>query len=261
MAVTAFAPASLTTVFVPREAETGSLGVSMALSDGVTVSLEPATETDVTLDGEPTAVAPVSGVLDELGVDAAADVVTEIPIGCGFGVSGAATLATALAAAEAAGLDRSREELVQAAHRAELAAGTGQGDVFVQDRGGLVWNTGEGVGQHAREDPLGYSTFGSIDTASVLGDEAALERITAAGTTALESFDPGMPLTEWFPTAWSFARQAELPTERVRETVQAVEDAGGTATMAMLGETVVGTPTPDVFEAQTSISPNGARLL
>lgn len=66
-------------------------------------------------------------------------------IGSGFGVSGAATLATALAANEAFSLEWTREELVEAAHVAEVEAGTGLGDVFVQARGGLVWNVGDGI--------------------------------------------------------------------------------------------------------------------
>lgn len=61
--------------------------------------------------------------------------------------SGAATLATALASGDLFDLEAPRSAILEVAHRAELAAETGQGDVFVQDRGGLVWNTGEGVGR------------------------------------------------------------------------------------------------------------------
>lgn len=260
MAVSAFAPASVTTVFVPRPDSGGSLGVSFALEDGVTVTVETASTSTVRLAGEPTAIEPVTGVLDRLDVTAQVDVEPEVPIGCGFGVSGAATLGTALAAAVLVDLDQSREALVQAAHQAELAAGTGQGDVFIQDRGGLVWNAGEGVQRLPREDRLAYTAFGSVDTAAVLADADAGDRIAAAGHPALEAFDPKQPLATWFGTAWQFALKAGLPTDRVREAVAGVEAEDGAATMAMLGETVIGTPTGAVLDEETAISPEGARV-
>lgn len=138
---------SVTTVFVPRATEDGSLGVSFATEDGVTVTVSSADRTRITLDGTETAFEPVEILLEDLGVTATVDIEAAIPVGRGFGASGAATLATALASGDLFDLEASRSALLEVAHRAELADETGQGDVFVQDRGGLVWNTGEGVGR------------------------------------------------------------------------------------------------------------------
>lgn len=259
MPTTAHAPGSVTTVFVPQ-GEEGSLGVSFATADGVTATVEQAGETTVFLDGERTTIAPVSGVLDRLDASASVRVETSIPVGCGFGASGAATLATALAANEECGLGTGRGPLVEAAHRAEVAAGTGLGDVFVQERGGLVWNNGDGVEREAREDSLSYEALGGIATADVLDDETVLERVRTAGHDALASVEPGRPLDDLFDVSWSFAERTGLATDRVTETVENVWDAGGSATMAMVGETVVATGAGDVLKKQTRITPEGAHV-
>lgn len=261
MVVSAIAPGSVTTVFVPSTDESGSLGVSFATQDGVTVALQAAEETRIVLDGEPTDFEPVEVLLSDLDLTAQVEITADIPIGRGFGASGAATLATALAANHRFGLDETRETLVQASHRAEMAAGTGQGDVFVQDVGGLVWNTGNGIGRSERSDTITYATFEGISTADVLGDQAALERITEAGRTALDSFDPEMPWPDWLDISWRFAAGTGLVTEQVVETVDAVREAGGAATMAMVGETVIGSGETDVLPETTAITPSGARIL
>lgn len=262
MTTTAYAPGSVTTVFVPRpDHDEGSLGVSFAVADGVTVTVDTTQHTRVTLDGDETSIEPVTRVLDRLAIDATVDIETDVPIGCGFGVSGAATLATAIAANTEHDLGHDHPTLLDAAHHAELAAGTGQGDVFIQSQGGFLWNTGSDMGHTARDDPIAYAANGSIDTSAVLADADATDRIATAGQPALDSFDPDMPLEDWFTRSWEFAQTAGVTTDWIQDTVTAVETAGGAATMAMLGDTVIATPGTDVLTEETTIHPDGATLL
>jgi pantoate kinase len=261
MTETAVAPGSVTTVFVPQDdPDAGSLGVSFATADGVTATVEAAGETTVRLGGEPTSFEPVEGVLDRLGVTASVSLDTDVPVGRGFGASGAATLATALAADDEYGLGYDRDGLVTAAHRAEVAAGTGLGDVFVQARGGLVWNTGDGVGRAERRDRIEYASYGGVSTASVLGDERTMRTVVSAGRDALADFDPTAPLDEWFARSWSFASATGLATDRVTDAVARVRAAGGSGTMAMVGETVLAAGASGVFDDETRVAPEGARL-
>jgi pantoate kinase len=257
---TAFAPGSVTTLFVPQDSE-ASLGVSFATADGVTATVEPASSTTILLDGRQAEVEPVSGVLRRL--DAPALTVrldTDLPIGCGFGMSGAATLATALAANAQFQLDRSREELVEAAHQAEVAAGTGLGDVFIQERGGLVWDAGDGLRHTERTARIEYVSYGEMATAEVLADVAAMERVVTAGEQVLDVLDLPVPLMTLFDVSWAFADHTSLATNRVAETVRAVQKAGGAATMAMIGETVVATGESGVLDHETKIAASGATL-
>ena len=259
MSVTAHAPGSVTPIFVPRDGQS-SLGISFATTDGVTATVESARETLVYLDGRPAEVAPVAGVLGRLDVTATVRLDTEVPIGCGFGASGAATLATALAANERFALGHDRESLVEASHRAEVAAGTGLGDVFIQERGGLVWDTGDGLKHASRTSQIGYRSFGGITTAAVLGDAETMEKVRTAGREALSGLRPDGPIADLFRASWRFARETGLATDRVADAVASVQQANGAATMAMIGETVVATGGDGALDYETRITPDGAAL-
>jgi pantoate kinase len=197
-------------------------------------------------------------VLRRLDASATVRLDTDVPIGCGFGVSGAATLATAIAANAELGLGHERDALVAAAHRAEVAAGTGLGDVFIQDRGGLVWDVGDGIQHTERTARIEYASYGEIATAEVLGDEAAMQRVVEVGRETLSTIEPEGPLARLFDDAWRFATRVALATERVREAVERVQAAGGAATMAMIGETVVATGADGVLPNETRIAAEGA---
>ena len=241
--------------------EDTSLGVSFAISDGVVAAVEDADATAVSLDGQATEFEPVEIALENLGVEASVALKSEVPVGRGFGASGAATLSTALAANEEFGLGRSRDELVEVAARAEVAAGTGLSDVYVQEMGGFAYDTGDGRQRVAREDELRYASWGGIATGDVLGDPAAVERVRTAGHEALAAFDPEMALPDLFDLSWDFAEATGLVTEAVRERVEGVQADGGAATMAMVGETVVGVGSGDHLPERTRIESEGAHVL
>ena len=164
--------------------------MSFAIEDGVDVRVEPSADTSIILDEEPTTFEPVENVLCQLDVSAAVSLTASIPVGYGFGASGAATLATALAANNAFDLERSREDLLEAAHRAEIEAETGLGDVFIQDRGGLVWNTGDGPQRSELSVGIEYTAIDGIETSTVLDDEQTLERVREYGQESLSRFSP-----------------------------------------------------------------------
>jgi pantoate kinase len=261
----AFAPGSVTGIFAPPPPGSDrkrSRGASFAIEDGVVADVRPADKTAVRLDGEPTTFEPVEGVLDRLGVVAAVDLELSVPIGAGFGSSGAATLATALAANAEFDLGWDRETLLRAAHESEVAAGTGLGDVFIQEAGGLRWSVGEyEMRSTAPPDRVEYVSFGGIATSDVLADAAALDRIREAGTQALDGLPETPTMREFTAAAWGFATATGLVTDRVREAVERLREAGGEASMAMLGETVFAVGVEGVLPNTTNVAPSGARLV
>lgn len=259
MSVTAHAPGSVTAIFVPQDRES-SLGISFATADGVTATVESTRDPLIYLDNRPAQVEPVTGVLERLEVTATVRLDTEVPIGCGFGASGAATLATALAANERFDLGHDRAAIVEASHRAEVEAGTGLGDVFIQNQGGVVWNVGDGLERATRTARIEYESFGGITTAAVLDDEGTMAQVMEAGRDALATLDPEGPISDLFDAGWTFATQTGLATDRVTRAVEEVRADGGKATMAMLGETVVATETNGTLEHETQITPTGAEL-
>ncbi|MDY6779980.1 MAG: sugar kinase, partial [Halobacteria archaeon] len=131
----AFAPGHITCFFAAAEhddpLESGSRGAGIVVEDGVTAEVSSASgdESSVIVDGDDTEFETVERLLDMLDVTARVEVESEIPIGAGFGASGSATLATALAANTEFELGHEREQVVAAAHVAEVKSGTGLGDV------------------------------------------------------------------------------------------------------------------------------------
>ncbi|EMA46739.1 pantoate kinase [Halococcus saccharolyticus] len=247
----AFVPGHVTGFFSvhphddPRNA--GSRGAGLALTDGVTVTLTPANETaatTITLGGESVEMAAVTRTLDTLDVAARVAVETPLPVSAGFGVSGGAALGAAFAANACFDLERTENELVEVAHAAEVAAGTGLGDVVAQARGGVPLRLEPGAPPHGALDGIPvradrrieYVSFGGRSTEAILSGDTDI--LSAAGERALATLREAPTLEHLVSCSAAFAREAELLTERVDAAIAAVEAAGGAASMAMLGETV-----------------------
>ncbi len=243
---TAFVPGHVTAFFSahpdPDPTVAGSRGAGVTLTDGVTATVA-AGDGARTVDGDPAVIGAAEDVLSELdapAVDVAIE--SDLPIGAGFGVSGAAALGTALAANAAFDRGRSENALARIAHAAEVGRGTGLGDVVAQARGGVPLRlepgappVGEldGVPAAARVE---YVSFGELSTEAVLGGDTAA--LTAAGADALDRLRADPRLPTMMAAARRFARDADLLVPAVADAVEAVSAAGGEAAMAMLGRTV-----------------------
>ena len=271
---TAFVPGHITGFFSAHQAEdptkAGSRGAGLTLTDGVDVTVTPAPdeESTIVLDGEELEIDPVRTVLETLETPARVEAESEIPLGSGFGVSGAMALGTALAANRVFERKLSRNELVTIAHGAEVQAGTGLGDVVAQAHGGVPIRLEPGGPQENKLDAIPerarveYVSFGELSTAEVLSGET--DQLSAAGKQALSRVVSEPTLLSFMYASRLFAREAGLLTEQVAETINDVSAAGGQASMAMLGETVfaLGTGLSDAGYEPTvcATHPAGAML-
>jgi pantoate kinase len=244
---TAFVPGHVTGFFtVERDdddpTKTGSRGAGLAIEEGVTVSVRPADQVEVYFEDATIELEAVERVLVALEANARVRIETDLPLGAGFGVSGAAALGTALATNRAFDRRLSENELVTIAHGAEVQAGTGLGDVVAQARGGVPVRLDPGAPEHNNVDgiPGGarveFVSFGDLGTAEVI--EGDTEVVTEVGRRALSRVVGEPTLTSFIYASRRFAREAELLTPRVEEAVDAVSEADGEASMAMLGDTV-----------------------
>jgi pantoate kinase len=253
----AFAPGHVTAFFSAHDhenpARAGSRGGGVTLSDGVTVTVSDVRRTgagtdasatgSVALNGERVGVEPVARVLADLGVTAEVTAESPLPLGTGFGVSGGLALGTAYAVADAVETGLTENDLVRLAHVAEVVSETGLGDVVAQARGGVPLRVEPGAPGHGRLDGIPararieYVTFGELSTEAVLSGDT--EQLTRAGEAALDRVREAPTLPTLFAAGRTFAREADLVSPTVAETIEAVSAAGGEATMAMLGRTVV----------------------
>ena len=274
----AFVPGHLTGFFSAhpdtRPSAAGSRGAGVTLSHGVDIHVEPgghggADPALVTLNGESVAIDAVAGVRDALDAsDATVTVETPLPLGAGFGVSGAIALGAAYGINVAYDCRRSGNDLVSIAHCAEVAAGTGLGDVVAQARGGLPIRLDPGDPDHGRLDGIPaaprveYVTFGSVSTEAVLSGDTT--RLTAAGERALADLRDAPTPSRLIERSRQFAREAGLLTDRVANVVDSVRDVGGDAAMAMLGDTAFafGTDLSDAgYDPEVcAVHPGGATL-
>jgi len=242
----AFVPGHVTGFFTSNPADdptkAGSRGAGIALSDGVSVTVRPADGRSVVLNGDQVEMEAVERVLDALEARAEVRGVTDLPVGAGFGVSGAMALGAALATNTAFDRSLSENELITVAHGAEVQAGTGLGDVVAQARGGVPIRLEPGGPQDNKVDAIPvrsrveYHSLGELPTDEVLDSETEL--LTEAGKQALSKVVRDPTLGTFMEASRAFSRESQLLTAPVQEVVREVTEAGGTAAMAMLGETV-----------------------
>lgn len=269
---TAFVPGHVTGFFSshPDEDPTkaGSRGAGVTLAAGVDVTVRDAEETEIYLNESSIEMEPVEAVLAALDVTATVSAETNLPLGAGFGVSGAMTLGAALATNRLFDRWLSENELVTIAHGAEVQAGTGLGDVVAQVKGGVPIRLEPGGPQDNLLDAIPaparveYVSFGDLSTPDVLAGDT--EQLNAAGEKALSRVVGEPTLRSFMYASRHFARDAGLLTEDVRDAIHAVNDADGEAAMAMLGDTVfaLGTGLTDAGydPVVTRTHPAGARI-
>lgn len=239
-------PGHITGFFAPvigaDPARSGSIGGGIALSDGVEVTVTAAPQTTIRLNGEPTAMPPVRAVLELLEISARVDAQTALPLGVGFGVSGAMTLGATLGLRRAGLLDAETQELVRMAHVAEVTARTGLGDVIGQAHGGVSLRTRAGAPPTGRTQQVSasptveYLIFGPRSTATILGDARA--RLPAAGRRALTAVRADPTLATFMQAAARFTAETDLAGAPVRRVLERVAATGHRAAMVMLGESV-----------------------
>jgi pantoate kinase len=244
----AFVPGHVTGFFsIHRDEDddptkTGSRGAGLTLTDGVTVTVRRADEAAVDRLDVPRAVAAVAPGRGPLPARAAVEAETPLPLGAGFGVSGATALGTALATNAVFDRKLSASELLTIAHGAEVQAGTGLGDVVAQARGGAPIrlepggpqdNLLDGIPERSRVE---YLSRGERSTADVIGGDTDL--LNRAGKQSLSRVVDNPTLSSFMRASRQFAREAELLTDELRGLILDVNEVGGEASMAMLGETV-----------------------
>jgi pantoate kinase len=265
-----FVPGHVTGLFTVHRREdparTGSRGAGLTLSDGAEVTVEREGSPGLSVNAESTTVESVEAVLAELEVEPAIAVETDLPLGAGFGLSGSMALGTALGANLVYGLGYTENELIRIAHVADVAAGTGLGDVVAAARGGAPIRLEPGAPPHGSLDGIPetarveYLTFGGLSTPEVLKERP--HRISEAGERGLEALLEQPTLRQFMAVSRTFATDVGLLTDEIEAVLETVRNHDGQASMAMLGRTVfaLGTDLSDAGYAPqvARIHPAGA---
>ncbi|MEM3722913.1 MAG: pantoate kinase [Candidatus Hadarchaeales archaeon] len=260
MKISTFAPAHISGFFQPCIHEdperSGSRNCGPCLTLGVLtkVSAEQShkTRVEVSINGrrERTAFTTISAVEKILALSTGRwkikiDHLCQIPVGAGYGASGAGTLGATFGVARALGLNLSPQKLVSIAHVAEVTCRTGLGDVGAQATGGLV------IGRKAGAPPWGRwqriptprdlwvvcCTLGEIKTSSCLRDEEFLKRAQLLGKSAVNRILRAPTLKNFLHLSKEFAGNLGLLDSALSQLIETAERAGAIgASQTMLGK-------------------------
>ncbi|MDI6810280.1 MAG: pantoate kinase [archaeon] len=188
-------------------------------------------------------------VVEHLAGTAAVCVSTnfEVPVGCGFGASGAGALSTALGLNELLSLNMTVNEVAHVAHCAEVENSTGLGDVMAETCGGVVIRRkpgppGTGVIDRIphRNEKISYVVFGPKLTKAVLaeGGEELKRQINEAGKNALKALTRKPTLETFMRASREFSLLSGLMSDTCKDAIEAVDAEGKVASVAMIGEAV-----------------------
>ena len=247
--MTAFCPASITAFFSTSISEkpdfSGSYGVGFTINRGVFVDVSQNEDIEIVVNGEKFDFPTVRYLVNKLiGEGVRVNVKMDLPLSCGFGMSGATALATALAINKFFGLERSFLDLADLSHESEVVNKTGLGDVVCQTYGGLIVRLNARcpskavIERYLISKELDFLVMGKISTQEVLKDELARKRINKVGKECLKEFLKNPSFENLFNIANKFSIETELMDGDIKDVIEAVESDNGKAAMIMLGKAV-----------------------
>ncbi|MGC8816291.1 MAG: pantoate kinase [Candidatus Hadarchaeum sp.] len=212
------------------------------------------TEVRVFIDGRPapnaqTTLAVVKQILNRVAGNFRVKVEhrCQVPVGAGYGASGAGALGTAFSLAQALGLRFSRAQLVAAAHVAEVLCYTGLGDVGAQAFGGLVIGIEPGAPPFGRwrriRVPRGVkvvcATLGPIPSKDLLSEAEFRSRAREKGTLALNKVLARPDILTFISASKEFAENLGLLDGELMDLIRTAEKSGAVgASQVMIGRAV-----------------------
>ncbi len=170
-----------------------------------------------------------------------------LPIGVGFGASGAGALGTALSLCSIIAPEEDKDTIAQYAHYAEVMNHAGLGDVIAQTQGGIEIRTKPGAPGIGNIVPLNYpdslrvvlSGATGLDTKDVLTNPDSRARIIKAGETLVRELVTNPTIENFTQYSREFTNITGLKTERVGTALSDLDEAGlVNSSMVMLGDSV-----------------------
>lgn len=266
----AFSPGNISCIFVIRKnknpAKSGSLGIGFTVNKGATVEIKKmnahkvinnkikkaantGNKNIIYFNNKKINFPTVNSVIEKLTKEKfVVNIKSELPLGAGFGLSGASALATAYALGEILKLKKSKKELALIAHIAEVENLTGLGDVINQYYGGFLIKHKPSYMFKAEKLPIKnktvhYRYFNRLDTKKVISNKKIRNKINKAGLKSLNKVKKlekyNINLENLVKISKEFAVESGLlKNNKVKNIIKKIEDNNGNASMIMLGNAV-----------------------
>ena len=259
VAAVAFAPGHITVLFSPETRARdprarGSVGAGIVLREGVRAQATwtPGARRSIVLRSTPRRPLPISREAARRLVGPRkgrleVELVHDLPIGQGFGMSAAGALATGLATARVLG--RGRQEAVEIAHLAALFGGGGLGGVSAILGGGLEVRRTPGIPpwgevRHAAwRRPVYFGVVGSpLPSPRLLSDPGFLRRVRDAARAELGSLTGRLREDRLLEAGRRFSDRLDLGSPKVRRYLTRLRSEGFLAGQTMFGQVLYAVP-------------------
>lgn len=254
-----YCPASISLIFKVHPDQNplkmGSTGVGFTVDKGVTATAALSDKTIIKFNGEKIVFPTVLSVVRELTSQTVSiDIRSSLPLGSGFGLSGASALSTAFAINKLLELNKSKKELIEIAYKSEVVNRTGLGTVATQTLGGFLLKKTPGLKPKFSRLPfIGrkiYAIFFSKkETPKLLKNKTKVELINKVADKYLTKIKESQPksLDNFFDIAYLFAKQSRLiEDEKIQQLIDRLRANNQHATITMLGNVVLATKRPEL---------------
>ena len=277
MASKAFAPANISCIFKIYEHKDprwmGSYGVGFTLNESVVAEVSKAKRNKVVFNGVSISFPAVTSVINKLTKEnIRVYIKSKLPLGCGFGLSGASALAAAYATNDLLKLNKKNKELAIAAHTADAENRTGLGDVVNQFYGGFCVKLKPSSGFEIIKIPLNNTDvyckyYSKISTKSIITNIKIRNALNNAADESLKKIKTllkskkKIKLKDIIKISKEFSiNSGLLKDKKTIEAIKNIEENNGNASMIMLGNAVF-SDQPFKGSIKFKISDKGAHLI
>lgn len=171
---------------------------------------------------------------------------SDFPMQAGFGTSGAGAIGTAFALNELMQTNKSKQELGQMAHKAEVDCRTGLGDVIAQIFGGAEIRLepgAPGIGVIKKlewpiEQEILTATLGTLSTKDIITSKEMIQKINHYSTKLLGELNDKPSLEAFLRVSYEFASETGLLSGKLKKLVDNLRIENYLASMIMLGQSL-----------------------
>ncbi|MBN2736912.1 MAG: hypothetical protein JXR70_08035 [Spirochaetales bacterium] len=169
----------------------------------------------------------------------------EIPMGCGFGTSGAGALSVSMALHQLHEIDAPLDKIAQIAHLAEVQLKTGLGTVTAETYGGMeirLLPGAPGIAELAFIKYSGYSAafcvWGPIATSELLQDKKIRERINHFGNEMVNQLKNDPCVSRFMKLSYKFTNKLNIFSINTKKLIEELKNKNILSAMLMFGDGV-----------------------
>jgi len=250
----AFAPGNISCIFSivknKNPAKSGSLGVGFTVNEGVLVvikKLNANKKNIIFFNNKKIRFKTINSVIEKLTKNnVEVYISSKLPLGCGFGLSGASSLASAYALNKLFNLKKSKKQLAKIAHIAEVENSTGLGDVINQYYGGFLVKFRPSFEFKVKKlavknKDIYYKILEKLDTKKIISNKKIKNSINKSALISLKKISKikNVNFKEIIDISKEFSlKSGLLHNKNMIDLVKKIEKNNGNASMMMLGNAV-----------------------